>query len=222
LSSRLHDEKTRFFEEYAYVLDYLPRGNPLDRHPQHRRSPVAQVLGDRFFILLEIQPRKRLESLLEPGSRIYLGEEARRELFHVHGRICYDDLTMVAKGNLPPIVRRIVEEREKLFVMFFNLAKPITLRLHSLELLPGIGKRTLKIILEERRRKPFESFQDIHERTRIPDPAGMLAERILSEIRGEEKYYLFVPPPRRQRSSIYVGYLELLYKEAERQGQETL
>ncbi|MDK2384466.1 MAG: DUF655 domain-containing protein [Candidatus Korarchaeota archaeon] len=209
----MRDEKTRFFEEYAYILDYLPRGNPLDRHPQHRRSPLAQVLGDRFFILLEIQPRKRLESLLEPGSRIYLGEEARRELFHVHGRICYEDLTTVAKGNLPPIVRRIVEEKEALFVGFFNLARPITLRLHSLELLPGIGKRTLKTILEERRRRPFESFQDIHERTRIPDPAGMVADRIVSEVRGEEKYYLFVPPPRRQRAAVYIGYLELLYRE---------
>ncbi len=219
MASRMRDEKTRFFEEYAYVLDYLPRGNPLDKHPQHRRSPLAQVLGERFFILLEIQPRKRLESLLEPGSRIYLGEEARRELFHVHGRVCFEDLTMVARGNLPSIVRRIVEGKERIFVMFFNLARPITLRLHSLELLPGIGKRTLKNILEERRRKPFESFQDIHERARIPDPAGMVAERILSEIRGEEKYYLFVPPPRRQRTAVYIGYLELLYKEA---GKETL
>jgi putative nucleotide binding protein len=62
-----------------------------------------------------------------------------------------------------------------------------------LHLLPGIGKKLMWEILEEREKRPFESFQDISERIRaIPHPDQMIIKRILEEIENPDvKYHLF-------------------------------
>ena len=199
-----------FRDEYkeflVYVLDFLPYGNPLDKYPEYRNKPVAQVIGTRFFTLLEAEPY--------PGVELYIGEKIdlspESKIKKIVGRIAYNDLTSTARDNLENIVRRIVEEDEGIFIKFFNKAGPITLRLHSLELLPGIGKKTMKLILEERRKKPFTSFMDIQDRVKLSDPAKTIVDRVLLELRGEDKYYLFVKPPRFKSGIIYLGYLEKL------------
>ena len=42
-------------------------------------------------------------------------------------------------------------------IEFFNKAAPLTTRMHQLELLPGLGKKHMWEIIEERKDKPFES-----------------------------------------------------------------
>jgi len=199
-----------FHEEWAYVLDFLPQGNPLDRHPQHRTRALAQVLGDMYFTLLEVYPRP--DQYLSIGERVYIGKGKRDKILQIFGRISYDDLTTVARDNIPQIVYQIVKEKEPIFVRFFNIAEPVTLKLHSLELLPGIGKKSMRVILEERRKKPFESFEDIEKRTRINDPAKVIADRIVVELQGNQKYYLFVKPYG-EHGAIFLGYLVRVYRE---------
>ncbi|WFO76303.1 DUF655 domain-containing protein [Desulfurococcaceae archaeon MEX13E-LK6-19] len=184
----------------------MPFGNPLDKYVEYRNKPVAQAIGTRFFTLLEVEPYPGVD--LRPGEKVELDRESK--IKRIIGRISYDDLTSTAKDNLEGIVRKIVEENEKVFVDFFNKAGPITLKLHTLELLPGIGKKTMKLILDERRKKPFESFQDIQERVKLSDPVKTIVDRILVELRGEDKYYLFIKPPRHKigPGTIYIGYLE--------------
>ncbi len=200
--------REEWHEEYAYVLDFLPQGNPFDRHPQHRRNPIAQVIGEKYFTLLEVGPKPRV--YLELGERVYVGHGLRDKISHIYGKITYDDLTTVARDNLYQIVYKIVTDKEFVFVDFFNIAEPITLKFHALELLPGIGKKSLKIILEERKKKPFESFSDFQERTRINDPAKLIVDRIILELQGGEKYYLFVKPTHDR--GVYLGYLIKLYR----------
>jgi putative nucleotide binding protein len=62
-----------------------------------------------------------------------------------------------------------------------------------LHLLPGIGKKLMWEILEERNKKPFTSFEDIAQRIKaISHPNKMIIERILEEIRNPDtKYRLF-------------------------------
>ncbi|MFB6297765.1 MAG: DUF655 domain-containing protein, partial [Salinirussus sp.] len=76
---------------------------------------------------------------------------------------------------------------------FYNEAQPITLRLHQLNLLPGIGKKLRNSILDERKRRPFGSFDDLESRiSGLHDPEGVLVERIIEEIREEDlKYRIF-------------------------------
>jgi len=66
-------------------------------------------------------------------------------------------------------------------------------RIHQIELLPGIGKKHMWEILEARKEQPFESFDDIKKRVKLmPDPEGAIIKRIISEISGKEKHFLFV------------------------------
>lgn len=196
-------------EQSVYVLDYLPFGNPLDKYREYRNRPVAQVIGTRYFTLLEVEPYPGID--LEISERLEIGPESK--IRRIIGRISYDDLTSNARGNLEDIVRRIVLENERIFVEFFNKAGPINIRLHSLELLPGVGKKTMKLILEERKKKPFESFNEIQERVKLSDPAKTIVDRVIAELRGEDKYYLFVKPLRSvlESGAVYLGYLEKLH-----------
>jgi len=191
--------ETRYKEDIAYILDFLPFGygpGYRRRRPVRTRGPVAQAIGERYFVLLELSPLVGIQ--LKIGEPISLTGGLDKQVIKVTGRLSYDDLTATAKAELPGVVEKIVIKREKHFVEFFNKAEPLTTKMHSLELLRGVGKKTLWRILNERKKKPFESFKDIRERARI-DPAKLIAERIIEELREEQRHYLFVAPPRRRR-----------------------
>jgi len=94
------------------------------------------------------------------------------------------------------MIKKAIAEREADFVNFINTAKPISIRVHTLDLLPGIGKKNMEALLREREIKPFETFTDIHARVpTLADPMGVFVHRIMSELEGKEKYYLFTKPP---------------------------
>jgi len=180
------------FEEYAYVLDYLPRGHPFDRRPIHLRKPVALAVGEDFFTLLELVPRDGV--ILTPGEKVFIGKGIREKVDHISRRISYEELTSSARDELVKVVDRVVRENERRFVEIFNTAPALTTRMHSLELIKGIGKKKLWEILEERRKKPFESFKDLEERVGLRNMAEAIKDRILEELRGGQRYYLFVRP----------------------------
>jgi putative nucleotide binding protein len=188
------------------VLDYLPEGRPLDKHPEHRSKPFAQALDESRLKLIEVGVK--FGSVLNIGEKISFRPLDDRILMKVYV-INYDDLTAVAQDNLPEVVRDFVKENEKLFVTFLNISEPITLKLHALELIPGIGKKTLRHILEARKEKPFESFEDFEKRTGFKNIVDAITERIINEIKGEEKYYLFVEPPRDSRHPFF-NYLAMV------------
>jgi len=179
-------------EEYAFVLDYLPTGYPTS----FERKPIIQALGEKYFSLLELVPRQGVKVSL--SEKVYIGPEKRDKILFIKGRLAFSKLTGTAKNELRELLEKLVSEREKEFVEFFNKAGPITIRQHSLELLPGIGKKHMQDILEEREKKPFESFKDISERVKLlPDPKKVIVERIMEELEGNTKYYLFVKPGRK-------------------------
>ncbi|MEM4488212.1 MAG: DUF655 domain-containing protein [Desulfurococcaceae archaeon] len=192
-------------EPHIYVLDYLEMGNPSDIHYEHRNQPFVQGIGVRYFTLLEATPLIGVKiDVLEKVDLSYPSKLKRIIL------ITYNELTSVARGNLLEAINRIITENEQIFVEFFNLAEPINIRLHALELLPDVGKKTMNAILDARKQGKFKGFNDIRERVGI-DPIKALAGRILKEISGDEKYCLFIKPHDRQ--SLYLGYLERLYGE---------
>jgi putative nucleotide binding protein len=180
-------------------------GNPSDVHYEHRSQPFVQCIGTKYFSLLEATPLIGVK--IEVLEKVDLGYPSKlKRIIH----ITYSDLTSVARANLPEAIKRTVVEGEKIFVEFFNIAEPINIRLHSLELLPDVGKKTMNAILDARRQKKFTSFNDIKERVGL-DPVKTIVERIVRELAGNEKYYLFIKP--RDKSGLYLGYLERLYGE---------
>ncbi len=176
-------------EEYAYVLDFLPYGKSSDP----RRQPVVQLIGEKFFTLLEAYPK--MGANFSIGERVYVGKDEREKIGSIRGRVSFADLTSASKSSLRDVISNIIRKREQEFIDFFNRCGPVNIRLHQLELLPGIGKRTMNAILEERGKRPFESFADIEKRIRITKLIDFLAQRIEEELHGS-KYYLFVRPSR--------------------------
>lgn len=177
-------------EETAVVLDFLPNGYPFDNSPSHKKNPIVQALGEQHFVLLELVPKKGIN--LQPGDKIYIGEGKRDQIHHISGRLNIDKLTATAKSEMEYIIAEIVTEEEKRFVEFFNKAQPLTMRMHQLELVPGLGKKHMWEILEKREEASFESFQDLRKRIKLmPEPKKAIIKRIISEISGKEKYRLF-------------------------------
>ncbi len=184
-------ESKEKLEDYAYVLDFLPYGHPDDRRPIHKREPLAQVVGEKYFTLLEVSVKRDKNPLVM--DRVYIGKGERDVVHKIKRKLRYDDLTPAAKTELPYVLEHIVRQQEKRFVEFFNKAEPITTRMHQLELLPGVGKKTMWSIIEERKKKPFESFEDIAKRVRgLQHPEKLIVGRIIYELQNPQtKYKLF-------------------------------
>ncbi|MBU0762370.1 MAG: DUF655 domain-containing protein [Candidatus Altiarchaeota archaeon] len=175
-------------DERALVLDYLPKGK--SEMPPHKRRPVVQAVGEKYFSLLELTPKEGKN--FDIGDKIYIGDDARDKIDRVDRRIKYEWLTPTAKAELPHIIEDIVSGNEKEYVNFFNTAGSLTTRLHKLETLPKIGKKHREEIIIERESIPFESFEDMKSRlSHTPDPAKVIVEKIIEELKGESKYYLF-------------------------------
>ena len=174
-------------EEFAYVIDYVPYSAKYDR-------PVLYLLGEKNFTLLEATAKDNAQvSLLQ---RVFVGKGERDVVEKIKRKIRYEDLTPAAKENLRDALKKIILSREKFFVDFINKAPAISRRVHSLSLLPGVGKKTLDNILREREKKPFESFEEIKERVgNWADPVLSIAMKIEEEIKGESKYRFFVILP---------------------------
>ena len=180
------------YEEHACILDFLPHGRPGIRptgRAGYRAGALVQLVGEEFFTLLEALAKEGV--VLKPYDRVYVGKEAREEIAYIIGRIGYDELTATAKMELPAVISKIVLNRERWFVNFFNTAHAITPRMHALELIPGIGKKYMWEVINAREREPFESFEDLQKRTEIPNPVKLITKRILEELAGESKYRLF-------------------------------
>jgi putative nucleotide binding protein len=169
------------------VLDFLSRGHADSR----RAEPIAQGIGMNFLNLLEVVLKDGTEA--KAGEILYIGDQKRDKVKYIKGRIKYNDLTMFAKDELEAVVDKIIDQNEGKFVNFFNIAGPVTTRLHTLELLPGIGKKHMWNIIEERKKKKFESFEDLKKRVEmLPDPKRMIKKRIIEELKESDRHRLFV------------------------------
>ena len=188
-------------EENAVVLDYLSRGYVKSDMSKFGGKPIAQAIGTEQFTLLELAPKNGVD--LEIQDTVYIGKGKRDKIYRVLGKLDYENLTATSRIELDYAIKEIVEQNEENFVEFFNTADAVSTRLHSLELIPGIGKKYMWDIINERDKKKFESFEDIAERLpTLADPASMIVNRIKQELdsttprRGKNKYYLFTQPPR--------------------------
>jgi len=190
---RRENIKEKRYEEHAYVLDYLGEGHLDVQKQSYSKEAIVQALGVELFTLLELVPKKGAKIAIH--ERIYIGVRERDKIDHVKRRIDYDGLSATAKAELPYAIERVIEDDNRRFLRFFNRAHPLTTRMHQLELLPGIGKKIMWEILEERKKGLFTSFQDLAEKTRIPDPKKTIAKRVLAELKGEDKYRIFTRKP---------------------------
>lgn len=189
-------------EENAIILDYLSLGYVQNDMSKFKGKAIAQAIGNDYFTLLELTPKDGID--LEIGETVFIGSGKRDKIGRINGKLNYTNLTATSRIEMDYAIRDIIESQEKKYVEFFNTAGSVSTRLHKLELIPGIGKKHMWKIIEARKEKPFESFEDIKERVpALTDPAGMLVNRVKQELdtttskRGKKKYYLFTNIPKR-------------------------
>ncbi|RLG60351.1 DUF655 domain-containing protein [Candidatus Geothermarchaeota archaeon] len=185
---KFYKEEEKRKEEWGIVLDVFEA----EKSAFHRRlkGRIAQLVGDRYFTLLEGLVKNNVE--LDELERVYIGPGPRDKISAILRRIKLDDLTSIAKASIEKAIEKAVKENETRWTEFFNEAGPLTKKLHSLELLPGIGKKKMWKIIQERERRKFTNFEDINKRVGI-DPVKVITKRIIDELRGSEKYKVFVP-----------------------------
>ncbi|TMI76164.1 DUF655 domain-containing protein [Candidatus Bathyarchaeota archaeon] len=181
-------QRRHVYEEYAHVLDYLPYGRSSDKS-RHLVVPTVQIMGEQFFTLLEAELKVGATVAVE--ERIYIGRDRREKVDRIISRINYDQLTANAKAEIVPLIDGLVKKQDKRFVDFFNNSQPVTPRMHSLEQLPGIGKKSMWTIINAREKKPFTSYKEIQDRTGLTDVQKIITKRILEELSSETKYRLF-------------------------------
>jgi len=188
------------YEDRGIVLDFLLQGHPSDPRPIHLREPIAQILGDTFFTLLEIVPMMGVT--FTPHERVFIGKGERDKVERIKRRMGYEELTAAAKAELPVAIEGLVNEVPERFIEFFNRAAPLTTRFHQLELVPGVGKKLMWAIIEERKKGPFADFDDLEKRVRgLTKPKSLIAKRITMELQGIDRYRVFVRPPSRRASA---------------------
>lgn len=178
----------RKYEEYAYVLDFNPRGK--SSTVRGRDGIIITAIGEDRLTLLEVLGVPN--STFDVGERIYIGKEGRTKVLSVLGKLEYEHISSSAQSELQGVVENIVTHNETRFVDYLNNARPLTPRIHALELIPGIGKTYMKIMLEEREKKAFQSYADLQERVGFKEPIKHISERIMDEITGESRMNLFV------------------------------
>lgn len=193
-------------EEEVIILDYLKFGYVNPDRPTTRGMPIAQTIGVDKFTLIEVTPKDGID--LEIHDKVYIGPGKRDKVNRVKGLLDFEKLTATSRIELEYAIKDIIQGKEDEYVKFFNEIDPLSIKLHKLELIPGIGKKHMNMILEEREKEPFKSFDDL--KTRVPllgDPVELLAKRVVLELdttqvkRGKKKYYLFTQVPSRHPSN---------------------
>ena len=180
--------QSRKYEEHAYVLDFCSMAK--SKTVRGREGIIITALGEERLTLLEILGVE--DSIFDIGEKIYIGKEGRTKVQSVLGKLDYKQISGSSQSELDSVVKTIVTKNEQRFVDYINNAQPLTPRKHSLELIPGIGKTYLKLIIEQINKQKFLNYKDMEERAGLKEPVNHLSKRILEEISGETQFRLFV------------------------------
>ncbi len=173
-------------DEYAYVLEYLPYGLAGSKD----RRPSAIILTDSLGLLLVAL--KKEAKPLEVGMKVYIGENKREEVHHIIERISPEKLNENGFMVLHEKLHEKVMENEKQYIEIINKIGPVNVRLHALSLIPGMGKKMVQKVVEERGKKPFESYQEMEDRLGASyNAAKSIEDRIIEEMENKDKYRIF-------------------------------
>jgi len=179
------DERKQY-EEKIVILDYLPHGRGMGRGGN---DPIIIGVGSTLFTLLEVTVSPGEQFI--PLDEVMIGKERDRCIKHINRRIGSEDLTIDARDKMQDAIQQIIATQEKRFINFFNRAGSISIKKHSLELIPGIGQKTMWLIIQERKLSPFISFEDLEERAGLSDIPQLINKRIINELEGDERHFLF-------------------------------
>lgn len=193
------------YEETGLILDILEGGLSV-RNDKYKGRTIIQAIGTEYFTLLEFIPISTDEVILL--DEVVLGQNDRSIVETIIGRVPYPQLTSVSESQIPKAVEKIINLKFDKYINWLNNAQPISIRLHSLQLIKGIGPIAMKTILSARKERPFSTLEDFEERTGITDIKELLRNRIVAEISDpDEKHNLFTRVSRQKHQFKQEKYL---------------
>ena len=108
--------------------------------------------------------------------------------------LAYDEMKPAQRKILKSAIRDIVMANEDVFINVYNNGRSLTVKLHSLSLLPKFGTKRIFVITDAKRYKPFNTFKETEQRAPlVKDPASFIVERILVEIENPEEKFKILP-----------------------------
>ena len=91
-------------------------------------------------------------------------------------------MTAAGRTELEAALLKIVRGGRTALPAVLQRSPGVSRRFHLLELLPGIGKKTMLAIVEERKRGPFKDFTDLEQRLHLKTPELLIVGRIELEM----------------------------------------
>lgn len=174
---------------FVLVLDYLKDGYPDEFMSFKKSKPIALLINPIDFSIIEATLKE--QQPMQSQDKFDINYKTNSIVERIR-RIPYKKLTTTAKTELEFIIENIVKNDEEKYIRFYNLAQPMTSRMHVFELLSGIGKKNMWTIIDERKNQKFESFEDFQNRVKL-DPIHPIVKKILEEMKEESKHNIFIP-----------------------------
>jgi putative nucleotide binding protein len=79
------------------------------------------------------------------------------------------------------VIKDILTENPKPSLTFYNRAGPVSLKFHAFQLLPGIGVKKAKKMMQSRTSMGWFSFEEVDEACEI-DSLQLISERLVEEL----------------------------------------
>ena len=132
------------YEDKGIVLDLLTTENARRRDIAKGEVRV-QLIGTTWFTLLEVTPKDNENLMVQ--EEVELGKDEDSKILKIVSRITYDRLSTIAEKALDRAIDAVLVDSEKRFISWINQCDAISIRLHTLQLIKGIGPKFMKIIL---------------------------------------------------------------------------
>jgi len=169
-----HGERTTSLfdgETHARVLDHGSKGPDMIIAITERDLRISRLKAVQGSELKFLGDRVSIDSSSELISEII-------------GLTRISSLSPSVLSELPEIIASILRDAPERCLGFYNRAGPLSLKMHSYELLPGIGSKKAQEMVEARGRTGWTEISALDEACNI-DSANLLANRLIEEMNDE-------------------------------------
>ena len=140
----------------------------LDSNPQGVSPGVSHAITEKGLYLIRYRGGEQGESIVvNDGEGIV-------------GMLRYSDLSVPVQSEFSTILKEIILANPEVFLMFYNRGGPINRKMHTFQLLPGIGPSTAQEMVRKRG-SGWKDFSAVSEDCGI-DAAEYLANRLNEEL----------------------------------------
>tara|TARA_B100000902_G_scaffold14283_1_gene17303 strand:- start:2679 stop:3206 length:528 start_codon:yes stop_codon:yes gene_type:complete len=142
------------------ILDSEPPGSP---------PGVSHAITERGLYLIKYRGGEKGEQIVMNDGDGFAG------------MLRYRDLSGTVQSDLSSVITEIILANPDIFLMFYNRGGPINRKMHTFQLLPGIGPSTAQDMVKKRG-SGWKDFSSVSDDCGI-DAAAYLANRLDEELK---------------------------------------